>query len=231
MNDINPERALIEAVAAGIAHEVRNPLNAMLLHVRILEQELGEIAPNRSQRAHQILAKLGAELAGLERFVGEFLRFARPPSLRIESVPVRPLFADLRSFVEPECRKKGVELRLEVEASPATVLADGFQLKHAVINLVLNSLQATEPGGVITLRISGVEELLVVEVDDTGAGIAAGMENRVFDVFFTTREGGTGLGLPIARRIAEEHGGTLALQSTPGRGTTATISLPTRPRS
>ncbi len=104
--------------------------------------------------------------------------------------------------------------------------ADGFQLKHAVLNLVLNALQATPEGGVVTIEAGGGAGELEVVVRDTGEGIPEEALPRVFDAFFTTREGGTGLGLPIARRIAEAHGGKLVLRSREGQGTEATLSLP-----
>lgn len=221
-------RQLIEEVAAGIAHEVRNPLNALQINLQILEQELAELVPDRGAHVYEVLSKISKELSNLDNFVSEFLRFARPPRLKIERVPIRQLLADLVTFLEPAFNQKKVKLRLSVVAIPRLVLADSFQLKHAVLNLLLNALQATAPGGSVEIVTSKVDGSLAIEVRDSGEGIAPDKLNRVFDVFFTMREGGTGLGLPITRRIVEEHGGSLALDSTPGQGTIARIHLPLR---
>jgi len=220
------ETALVEAIAAGIAHEVRNPLNALQINLGILEQELSEIVPDRRSHVFEVIAKIAGELRSLDDFVTEFLRFARPPRPRFERVAVRPLLEDLVAFIGPECARKGVSLSLAGEGGPDEVVADGFQLKHAVLNLVLNGLQATPPGGAIVVASGGDPGRLVIEVRDTGEGMGAAVLSRVFDAFFTTREGGTGLGLPIARRIAEAHGGTVFLGSREGEGTVATLTLP-----
>jgi two-component system, NtrC family, sensor kinase len=205
---------------------VRNPLNALQINLGILEQELSEIVPDRSRHVFEVIGRIAGELRSLDNFVTEFLRFARPPRPKLEPVAVRALLADLATFIGPECARKGVSLSLAVEGGPETVAADGFQLKHAVLNLVLNALQATAGGGSITIRTGGDPERLTITVRDTGEGIAEETLCRVFEAFFTTREGGTGLGLPIARRIVEAHGGTLAVRSRVGEGTVARISLP-----
>ncbi len=228
MSDSPPP--LVEAIAAGIAHEVRNPLNALQINLGILEQELSEIVPDRRSHVFEVIGKIAGELRSLDNFVTEFLRFARPPLPRLEPVAVRPLLADLVTFIGPECARKGVSLSLVGEGGPQSVLADGFQLKHAVLNLVLNALQATSSGGSIALETGGDAERLEVAVRDSGEGIAEETLGRVFEAFFTTREGGTGLGLPIARRIVESHGGTLTVRSREGEGTVARISLPAGPR-
>jgi signal transduction histidine kinase len=225
-----PHPPLVEAIAAGIAHEVRNPLNALQINLGILEQELAEIVPDRNSHVFQVIGKIAGELRSLDNFVTEFLRFARPPRPKPEPVAVHPLLADLATFIGPECARKGVLLSLAVAGGPETVAADGFQLKHAVLNLVLNAIQATAGGGVITIEAGGDAETLEIVVRDTGEGMGEEILPRVFDAFFTTREGGTGLGLPIARRIVEAHGGTLAVRSREGEGTIACISLPARPR-
>lgn len=225
-----PERPpLVEAIAAGIAHEVRNPLNALQINLAILEEEISEIVPDRESHIFEVIGKIAGELRSLDNFVTEFLRFARPPRMNREPLAVRLLLADLVTFIGPECSSKGVSLSLSVEDEPELVLADGFQLKHAVLNLVLNALQATPAGGAIVIETEGDTKALEIRVRDTGQGIAEGVLPRVFDAFFTTREGGTGLGLPIARRIAEAHGATLALVSREGEGTVATLSLPAAP--
>jgi signal transduction histidine kinase len=225
-----PQPPLVEAIAAGIAHEVRNPLNALQINLGILEQELSEIVPDRSAHVFEVIAKIARELRSLDDFVTEFLRFARPPRLSLETVAVRPLLADLTSFIGPECGRKGVSLSLVVEGGPETVAADGFQLKHAVLNLVLNALQATPAGGTIVIALRGDADELAIEVRDSGEGIAGEVLPRAFDAFFTTREGGTGLGLPITRRIVEAHAGSVALRSREAEGTVATLLLPVRPR-
>ena len=221
---------LAEAIAAGIAHEVRNPLNALQINLGILEQELSEIVPDRSGHVFEVLAKIARELHSLDAFVTEFLRFARPPRLSMEKVAVRSLLADLTTFIGPECTRKGVSLSLSVEGGPETVLADGFQLKHAVLNLVLNALQATPDTGTIVIGVKGAPDGLAIEVRDSGEGMTGEVQSRAFDAFFTTREGGTGLGLPITHRIVEAHGGTVALSSREGEGTVATVWLPVGPR-
>ena len=222
-------RVLVEAIAAGIAHEVRNPLNALQINLSILEQELTEIVPDRKGHVFEVVGKIANELRSLDNFVTEFLRFARPPRLKPETVSVRTLLEDLTTFIGPECARKGVSLSLVVGGGPEAIVADGFQVKHAVLNLVLNALQATPGGGSISIETGGDAQTLEIEVRDTGEGMAEEVLPRAFDAFFTTREGGTGLGLPIARRIVEAHAGTLAIRSREGESTVACLSLPVRP--
>ena len=227
---VEPGAPTIEAIAAGIAHEVRNPLNALQINLGILEQELLEIVPDRRGHAFEVIRKIAGELRSLDRFVSEFLRFARPPRPALEPLAVRPLLEDLLTFIGPECAAKGVSLSLTGNGGAATVVADPLQLKHAVLNLVLNALQATPAGGGIVIVVGGDDRTLAIEVRDTGEGMDEAVLSRVFDAFFTTREGGTGLGLPIARRIAEAHRGSLVLQSREGEGTVARLSLPAESR-
>ncbi len=220
-----PEPALIEALAAGVAHEVRNPLNSVQINLSILEQELAELLPDRPAHVFAVLAKIAGEIKRLDDFVSEFLRFARAPKLNVEHLPVRPLLTDLAAFIAPECSKKGVGLRLE-PGGPEKAWVDGFQLKQAVLNLVLNALQATSSGGGVTIRAAGDTHRFMVAVCDDGEGMPTEVRQRAFDPFFTTREAGTGLGLPIVRRILERHGGSVEIASEPGKGTTVTLVFP-----
>jgi signal transduction histidine kinase len=219
----NPE--LIETLAAGVAHEVRNPLNSVQINLSILEQELLELAPDRRSHVFVVLAKIAGEIKRLDDFVAEFLRFARPPRLNVERLAVRDLFGDLAAFITPECSKKGVSLDLDLRG-PDTARVDGFQLKQALLNLVLNALQATGPGGHVVLSTSGDERRLEVSVSDDGEGMSAETRGKAFTPFFTTRPGGTGLGLPLVRRIVEEHGGSIEIASTQEEGTTVTMTFP-----
>lgn len=219
------EPGLIETLAAGVAHEVRNPLNSVQINLSILEQELSELVTDRQAHVFAVLAKIAAEIKRLDDFVSEFLRFARPPKLNIERSPVRILLADLAAFITPECSKKGVALSLDL-GGPETARVDGFQLKQGILNLILNALQATPAGGHVVLRASGDKRRLEVSVSDDGEGMSPETREKAFTPFFTTREEGTGLGLPLVRRIAEQHGGSVEVFSTPGKGTTVTMVFP-----
>jgi signal transduction histidine kinase len=224
--DSTDEKQLIEVVAAGIAHEVRNPLNALQINLQILDQELRALLPDGSAHIYAVLGKISREVSNLDNFVSEFLRYARPPRLNIEQVPVRQVLGDLVMFLGPQFAERKVALRLTVDRTPRLIRADSFQLKLALLNLLLNALQATPPGGSVEIATARDGGRLSIEIRDSGEGVAPDRIERVFDVFFTTREGGTGLGLPIARRIIDEHGGSLELESTPGRGTVARVLLP-----
>jgi signal transduction histidine kinase len=145
---------LIETLAAGVAHEVRNPLNSLQINVGIMEQELLEVVPDRDAHVFTVLKKIAGEIKRLDDFVSEFLRFARPPRLNVERVSVRPLLEDLAAFMTPECSKKGVALQLDLRG-PDFGRIDAFQFKQAVLNLVLNALQATPAGGHVAVRSWG----------------------------------------------------------------------------
>jgi signal transduction histidine kinase len=219
------EPGLIETLAAGVAHEVRNPLNSLQINVAILEQELRELLPHRGAHVFTVVGKIAGEIKRLDDFVSEFLRFARPPRLNIERLPVPRLLTDLAAFIAPECSKKQVTLDVRL-GGPQHAWVDGFQLKQAVLNLLLNALQATPAGGHVTVHTSGDEGRLVVAVSDDGEGMSPETREKAFAPFFTTREDGTGLGLPLVGRIAEQHGGSIEISSMPGKGTTVTLVFP-----
>lgn len=219
------EPGLIETLAAGVAHEVRNPLNSVQINLSILDQELSELVADPEAHVFAVLARIAAEIKRLDDFVSEFLRFARPPRLNVERLPVRPLITDLAAFIAPECSKKGVALDLDL-GGPESAVLDGFQLKQAVLNLVLNALQATSPGGHVTVRTAGDESRLAVAVVDDGEGMSPETREKALTPFFTTRQAGTGLGLPLVRRIAEDHDGSVEISSAPGEGTTVTMVFP-----
>jgi signal transduction histidine kinase len=221
---------LIEALAAGVAHEVRNPLNSVQINLSILEQELSDLVPDRQAHVFAVLSKIAGEIKRLDDFVSEFLRYARPPRLNVERLTLRPLLSDLVAFMTPECSKKGVSLELDL-AGPDAAWVDGFQLKQAVLNLVLNALQATRAGGHVVVRTAGDERRLAVAVSDDGEGMSVETREKALTLFFTTRESGTGLGLPLVRRIVEQHGGSVDIESVAGRGTTVTMAFPAPPGS
>jgi len=219
------ESDLIETLAAGVAHEVRNPLNSLQINLSILEQELSERLPDRQGHVFAVLAKIAGEIKRLDDFVSEFLRFARSPRPDVERREVRPLLTDLAAFITPECSKRGVSLDVGL-AGPDMAWVDGFQLKQAVLNLLLNALQATPAGGHVSVRTAGDERRLVVAVSDDGEGMSPETREKAFTPFFTTREEGTGLGLALVRRIVGQHGGSVDISSTPGAGTTVTLVFP-----
>lgn len=218
-------KPLIETLAAGIAHEVRNPLNAVEINLGIVDQELQQLLPDRTLHVYKVLASIAAEVRSLDEFVTQFLRFARPPRLNAERTNVRSLLSDLVSFIAPQAAKRGIQLTAQLTDGPAMATIDSFQLKQAILNLVLNALDATSSGGSVEICTGGSPTRLSIEIRDSGEGITADVGKRMFEVFFTTREGGTGLGLPISRQIAESHGGTIEIRPRPG-GTVAILTLP-----
>ncbi|HAM73117.1 MAG TPA: hypothetical protein DCM86_15885 [Verrucomicrobiales bacterium] len=216
-------------LAAGVAHEIRNPLTAIKVRLFSLRRRL---IPNTQDRADTDVIE--SEISRLERIVRDFLHFARPVDPDLLAIPAIQAAHEVCQLLGPALEKRGVRLTVEDPGQELLVRADLEQIKQVLINLVQNAADATPPGGRVTLRaradLGRLEdrlcEVVVLEVRDTGAGIALHVQDRLFDPFFTTKEGGTGLGLSIAARIVEKHGGALQFQTQVGEGTTFGIRLP-----
>ena len=220
--------ATLGTLAAGIAHEIRNPLTSLKARLHTLEKHL-VIVPAARKDTNII----SAEISRLERIVQDILSFARPSDPRLETFPAETVIREVRGLVSPDLERRG--LQLVVECSPELFIrADSGHLKQVLINLVRNAAEAIDGEGTVTLRtraarapLGGREtDAVILEVSDTGKGIPPEAEKRLFDPFFSTKETGTGLGLTIAARIVEKHGGVLQYQTRPGHGTTFGVVLP-----
>lgn len=220
--------ASLGVLAAGIAHEIRNPLTAIKVRLFSLKRSI----PDASSVQDDVQV-ISDEIHRLERIVEDFLQFARPPELECRLVSLGNLVRDVGNLLEPQLARRCV--RLVRESMPeAWVRADPEKLKQVLINLVQNAGQSIEGPGTVTLRVVSARRTLlgsaadvaVVEVVDTGRGIPPEVVRRLFDPFFTTKEDGTGLGLCIAARIVELHGGVIEYDTQPQRGTTFRVVLP-----
>jgi signal transduction histidine kinase len=220
--------AALGTLAAGVAHEIRNPLTAINVRLHSLRKNL---APGSSE--HEDATVIGHEIQRLERIVEDFLRFARPAEPKLLTVSADSLLARMRSLFRPQLENTAI--RLTIESVPDIwVKVDPHQLEQVLINLIQNGVESMKSGGELTLRArAGMARLggksrpaVVMEVSDTGEGIVPQVRQRMFDPFFTTKEEGTGLGLAIASRIVEKHGGALECRSEPNRGTTFSVVLP-----
>jgi signal transduction histidine kinase len=218
--------ASLGVLAAGVAHEIRNPLTAIKFRLFSLKKSL----PAAAQEDAAVIA---GEISRLERIVKDFLQFARPSEPELVVMPGQRIMQEVCDLLRPQLEKSAIKLEMEA-SEQGWVRADNQQIKQVLINLIQNSADSIGRDGVIKLRVSslsgparnGSNGTVALEVSDTGKGIPPEVEKRLFDPFFTTKEGGTGLGLPIAARIVDKHGGKLDYQTARNRGTTFRILLP-----
>jgi signal transduction histidine kinase len=218
--------AYVGTLASGLAHEIRNPLNSLNLNMQMLEEEIETHATDGS--TGKLLSLTRSEIGRLERLVTDFLQYAKPRPLELCVMPAGSLLHRCRELMLGEALERGVRLEVEDRSAGALISVDEEQMKQLVLNLVQNALAATEESSrepevrLIARREPGK---VLLEVLDNGGGISGDME-KVFEIFYSTRKGGTGLGLAVVRRIAENHGGEITIQSTPGVGTRFQVALP-----
>jgi len=222
---IRSERlATIGQMAAQIAHEVRNPLNALGLNAELLGDEIAE---GNTGEATDILAALRNEVNRLVGITESYLAIGRAPPLRLEPFPLGQLVEDLVSFQREETERAGVAVELELPELPE-VLADVNQLRQALLNILRNAVEALgSAGGALRIQAAVDGKFVRVDLVDDGPGMDAEHVARIFDPFFSTKEAGSGLGLPLTHQVIVEHGGRITCTSSPGVGTTFSIWLPT----
>jgi signal transduction histidine kinase len=214
-------------LASGLAHEIRNPLNAMSMNLQMLEEELPTGNGPEQAELGELLESTKSEIKRLESLVNNFLAYARPSRPRFESRNLNTVVREVLKFLDVDFRQSRVELHSDLEPLLPDTEIDDTQFKQALLNLLVNARQVLPEGGSVTVRTrAGARGEIVLEVEDNGPGIPPETRERIFEVFYSSRGGGTGLGLPIARQIIERHGGTIQLQSEEGRGTRFTIRLP-----
>jgi signal transduction histidine kinase len=220
--------ASLGVLAAGVAHEIRNPLTA--IKARLFTQQKLLAAGSAEFEDSTVI---GNEINRLEKIVRDVLQFAKPADPKLMKVEAAAPLRDARDFLAPQLEKRGIALKLGSLAE-ANVNVDPAQLKQVLINLIQNAAESIGENGTVTLsavcdtrRLNGhPQSTVILEVTDTGKGIASDVQKRLFDPFFSTKETGTGLGLTIAARIIEKHGGALEFRTQVNRGTTFGIVLP-----
>ncbi len=231
---------------AGVTHEVRNPLNAMAIHLELVREHLLRLqrntrapvgavlrldGPDEStpevSGAQEHLDVIASEIKRLDEVITGFVRFIRPEELQLHPVNVPLLIAEVIALVEPDARRNGITCRAEAPDGLPELRADPALVRQALLNLALNGCQAMSEGGRLTMgaRVEK-DRRLALTVEDTGAGISADTLDRIFDLYYTTKPEGSGIGLSIVYRIVQLHGGEIEVQSTEGRGTTFRLLLP-----
>jgi len=215
--------ATVGKMAAMITHEVRNPLSSIALNTELLEEELPETGEAKS-----LCSSIHREVDRLTAITEEYLAFARMPKPKRAPEAVNTLVGALAAFVREDLAAKQITLAIELAPGDPIVPLDAGQIRQCLINLIRNAAEAiAEHGkGTITLRTRHTGGRVELEVQDDGAGIAPEVLPRLFDPFFSTKEGGNGLGLALTQQIVREHGGDLRVDSAVGRGTTFTVSVP-----
>ena len=245
--------AALGRLSAGVAHEVKNPLNAMMIHLELLRQQFGGArgstrSPRAMSNARPELVEgravavspaaldegeaighvdvIANEIKRLDQVVQGFLKFSRPEDLKLQPIRVASLLDEVVPIVRPEAERAGVDLAVECDDAPE-VNGDPAMLRQALLNLAQNACQAMPQGG--TLRIhcdSASDHRVSIAFTDTGVGIKPEHLQRIFDLYFTTKEKGSGIGLSMVYRTVQMHDGEIEVQSTPGAGTTFRVLLP-----
>ena len=217
-------------IAGGLAHEIKNPLSTMAINLALLEEEYKRAAEEEGNaRAGRALKRVGAlqrEVGRLEGILEDFLRYARGGEVNRAPADLSELITETLSFVESEDELNGIRHHVDLPPSLPLVLLDKGLFRQALLNLFVNARQAMVDGGELIVQAQRQGNYVEVTVTDTGVGMDEEAQGKCFDIYWSNKKQGTGLGLPTVRRIVEEHEGTIGVLSEPGRGTSISVVLP-----
>ncbi len=213
-------------LAAGVAHEIGNPLNSLHIHLQLMERKAQDLDRNEKAELQQSIDVARSEVRRLDSIVTQFLRAIRPSQPRLHPENVNTIVEEAVRFFTPEIQDRDIVVEQELRADLPLLRLDREQMKQAFYNVIKNSLEAMRRHGTLRIRTDLDDKDVMVSFTDTGGGMSAENLSRVFEPYFTTKTSGTGLGLLIVRRIVRDHGGELSIESTQGKGLTLTIRLP-----
>ena len=209
-------------VTRGVAHEVKNPINAIVLHLQLLRNKLQSVDPNTSRHVDII----DSEIHRLDRVVQILVDFTRPRDLHIEDADLRVLLDEVASLAAPDADQHRVQLVRDPLTEPLPVRVDIDLIKQAILNVMLNGVQAMPNGGKLLLSAHREEDTIITEVRDQGAGIPQAVQDKVFELYFTTKKSGSGIGLAQTYQIMQWHYGSVDFESSEGQGTIFRLRLP-----
>jgi len=216
---------VMSGIARGVAHEFKNPLNAISLRLEVLRTRVAERVPT----AIGDIDVLMDEVTRLDRVVRTFLDLSRPVVLELRQLQLADMVTDIVRLIEPEADRTGVRMVWSGSESTPLVPADADRMRQALLNVVRNSLDAMPRGGVLKFAVRQRDDDLEIEIADTGPGIPKEIRERIFEPYFSTKEIGSGIGLTLTMRTLQMHGGTVEVESGAGRGTTVRLRLPIHP--
>lgn len=220
----------IARLAGALAHEIKNPLSTIRLNLQLLAEDLDEEASPGQRRALKRTATMQQECRRLEGLLDSFLSFAKVRQLQLRTTDLNAEIQDLLDFFAPEAAEAGVEVIRYLDPSVPKILLDRQAFRGALLNLLINAKQAMPNGGQLTIATAPEGERVVIHLIDTGVGMDSDTAARMFETFYSTKPGGSGLGLPTTSKIIDAHGGTIVVETEVDRGTHFTITLPAPPR-
>jgi signal transduction histidine kinase len=219
--ELSRRLAAIGRLTSGVAHEVKNPINAIVVHLEVMRQKLSDVDP--ATRRHMDV--IGSEIKRLDRVVQTLVDFTRPVELRLTEMDLRKLVEDVTTLASPEAERHKVRMDRELSA-PLPVRIDADMVKQALLNIVINGVQAMPEGGNLHLAARREGENAVIVVRDQGLGIPSDVRDKIFNLYFTTKTGGSGIGLAMAYRVVQLHNGSLEFDSVEGQGTIFYLRFP-----
>ena len=219
--------AELAELAGSFIHEIKNHLSTLGLNLQLLAEDFAEPQSQRERRAHDRIQRLQGECQRLVDVSNDFLRFARIKDLKREPADLAELVDEMVDFFGPTARGSGIDIKLYLPADLPRLALDRELFKQALLNLMLNAQQAMSEGGTLTVQAEARPQEVCLSLIDTGQGMAPEVLDKVFRPFFSTKPGGSGLGLATTRKIVQAHGGRIEVQSEVGRGTKFTLCLPT----
>ena len=218
--------AFVGTLAGGLAHEIKNPLSTMNINLQLLMEDIHSVPGENSKKAYLKLKALQKEVQRLEEILNDFLRYAGGQNLELKECDINEVLDEVVNFITPEIKQKNIMLLKSFDANLPPCRIDSDLMKQAILNIIINAEQAMGNGGELMIRTFRNKRHIQIDITDTGTGIPKDIINKIFQVYFSTKKTGTGLGLPTTKRIVEEHKGTISVQSEEGKGTNFSIRLP-----
>lgn len=212
-------------LAGGFVHEIKNHVSALGMNLQMLAEDYADPQTSRERLALKRVARLQNECQRLVDVSNDFLRFTRASELRLEPASLDEVVVGMIDFLMPTARQAGIQISWYPPPDLPPILLDVDLFRQALLNLLLNAEQAMPDGGEITIAARVAADSVTLDIIDTGCGIEADRIDKIFRPFQTSKPGGTGLGLPTTKRIIEAHGGSIAVESEPGRGTRFSLKL------